>query len=165
MSQVYFTADFAEWGKGSREGYSIYYYARAGAHASGPCEKDPERWKFLPDGTKNILEGWYSLSDDTKKIRKYSPRKGKNVRSDGKFIPENVDFSFENIQEKHTKYGNEMKKFLSLAWKKQQIFSQADGKIQKCTGKEAEKFIESYEKSMKNIRPIGINSVIDGRSG
>ena len=111
------------------------------------------------------LEGWNSLSDDTKKIRKYSPRKGKNVRSDGKFIPENVDFSFENIQEKHTKYGNEMKKFLSLAWKKQQIFSQADGKIQKCTGKEAEKFIESSEKSMKNIRPIGINSIIDGRSG
>ena len=49
--------------------------------------------------------------------------------------------------------------------KKQQIFSQADGKIQKCTGKEAEKFIESSEKSMKNIRPIGINSIIDGRSG
>ena len=49
--------------------------------------------------------------------------------------------------------------------KKQQIFSQADGKMQKRTGKEAEKFIESYEKSMKNIRPIGINSVIDGRSG
>ena len=49
--------------------------------------------------------------------------------------------------------------------KKQQIFSQTDGKIQKCTGKEAEKFIESSEKSMKNIRPIGINSIIDGRSG
>ena len=100
-----------------------------------------------------------------KKIRKDSPRNGKNVRSGGKFIPKNEDFSFENIQEKHTKYGNEMKKFLSLAWKKQQIFSQADGKIQKCTGKEAEKFIESSEKSMKNIRPIGINSIIDGRSG
>ena len=49
--------------------------------------------------------------------------------------------------------------------KKQQIFLQTDGKIQKCTGKEAEKFIESSEKSMKNIRPIGINSIIDGRSG
>jgi hypothetical protein len=49
--------------------------------------------------------------------------------------------------------------------KKQQIFSQADRKMQKSTGKEAEKFIESYEKGMKNIRPIGINSVIDGRSG
>ena len=83
----------------------------------------------------------------------------------GKFMLKKADFSFENIQEKHTKYGNEMKKFLSLAWKKQQIFSQTDGKMQKNTGKEAEKFIESSEKSMKNIRPIGINSIIDGRSG
>ena len=49
--------------------------------------------------------------------------------------------------------------------KKQQIFLQTDGKMQKNTGKEAEKFIESSEKSMKNIRPIGINSIIDGRSG
>jgi len=49
--------------------------------------------------------------------------------------------------------------------KKQQIFSQAEGKMQKRTGKKAEKFIESSEKSMKDIRPIGINSIIDGRSG
>ena len=37
--------------------------------------------------------------------------------------------------------------------------------MQKRTGKEAEKFIESSEKGMKNIRPIEINSLIDGRSG
>ena len=49
--------------------------------------------------------------------------------------------------------------------KKQQIFLQADEKCRKERGKEAEKFIESSEKSMKNIRPIGINSVINGRSG
>ena len=35
-----------------------------------------------------------------KKIRKYSPRKGKNIRSDGKFIPENEDFSFEKPRKK-----------------------------------------------------------------
>ena len=39
MFQVCFTAGFPEEGKGSREGYSIYYYARAGARASGPCKK------------------------------------------------------------------------------------------------------------------------------
>ena len=57
------------------------------------------------------LEGWNSLSDDTKKIRKYSPRKGKNVRSDGKFIPENVDFSFEKPRKKRKNDENGEKNF------------------------------------------------------
>ena len=52
-----------------------------------------------------------------------------------------------------------------IRMKKQQIFLQADEKCRKERGKEAEKFIESSEKGMKNIRPIGINSVINGRSG
>ena len=111
MFQVCFTTYFSEWGKGSREGYSIYYYARAGARASDPCKKNPERWKFLPDGTKNILEGWNSLSDDTKKIRKYSPRKGKMDHPQGKFMLKKADFSFEKIQEKRKKYRNGQKNF------------------------------------------------------
>ena len=73
-----------------------------------------------------------------------------HIKKAGKIIP--------------TKRKNLRKRMIRMK-KKQQIFSQADGKIQKCTGKEAEKFIESSEKSMKNIRPIGINSIIDGRSG
>ena len=196
-------------------------------------------------GTVKIPAGWsgkYLWKDGIlyrmtrKKIRKYSPRNGKNVRSGGKFIPKNEDFSFEKPREKYEndengeknffpctgknmkiipmarkkclKLGNGKRKkrifllkkfqeskkimetdrkFSQLHIKKagkiiptkrknlrkrmirmkkqQQIFSQTDGKIQKCTGKEAEKFIESSEKSMKNIRPIGINSIIDGRSG
>ena len=125
MFQVCFTAGFAEWGKGSWEGYSIYYYARAGARESGSCEKDPERWKFLPDGTKNILEGWNSLSDDTKKIRKYSPRKGKNIRSDGKFIPENEDFSFEKPREKYENDENGKKNFFPCTGKNMKIIPMA----------------------------------------
>ena len=46
MYQVCFTAGFPEWGKGSREGYSIYYYARAGARASGSCKNEPENADF-----------------------------------------------------------------------------------------------------------------------
>ena len=57
------------------------------------------------------LEGWNSLSDDTKKIRKYSPRKGKNVRPQGKFMLKKADFSFEKIQEKRKKYRNGQKNF------------------------------------------------------
>ena len=73
-----------------------------------------------------------------------------HIKKAGKIIP--------------TKRKNLRKRMIRMK-KQQQIFSQTDGKIQKCTGKEAEKFIESSEKSMKNIRPIGINSIIDGRSG
>ena len=117
----------------------------------------------------------------------------KNIRIVRKDMPENpmtetkkADFSFKKVPRKQKNYGNRQKIFSAPHKKgrknysdeakksqktddpdekKQQIFSQADGKIQKCTGKEAEKFIESSEKSMKNIRPIGINSIIDGRSG
>ncbi len=60
-------------------------------------------------GTVKIPAGWnekYLWKDGIlyrmtrKKIRKYSPRKGKNIRSDGKFIPENEDFSFEKPRKK-----------------------------------------------------------------
>ena len=57
------------------------------------------------------LEGWNSLSDDTKKIRKYFPRKGKNVRPDGKFIPENEDFFFEKPRKKYENDENREKNF------------------------------------------------------
>ena len=48
---------------------------------------------------------------------------------------------------------------------KQQFFRRRTEKCRKERGKETEKFIESSEKGMKNIRPIRINSIIDGRSG
>ena len=54
-------------------------------------------------GRKILLEGWNSLSDDTKKIRKYSPRKGKMDHPQGKFMLKKADFSFEKIQEKRKK--------------------------------------------------------------
>ena len=57
------------------------------------------------------LEGWNSLSDDTKKIRKYSPRKGKMDHPQGKFMLKKADFSFEKIQEKRKKYRNGQKNF------------------------------------------------------
>ena len=285
--QVYFTADFTKGGKGSREGYSIYYYARAGSRASGPYGKEPERWKFLPDGAENtsgrmeFFIGWHEkksgntprgrekmfvrTENSCRKMRIFLPenskrsakmmktgrkisfparekawklsrwqgktcpklgngkrkkrifllkkfrrsikirgRNGKisqfpheknlkNIRIVRKDMPENrwqkqnkTDSSFKKVPRKQKNYGNRQKIFSAPHKKgrknysdeakksqktddpdekKQQIFSQTDGKIQKCTGKEAEKFIESSEKSMKNIRPIGINSIIDGRSG
>ena len=154
MSQVCFTTYFPEWGKGSREGYSIYYYARASARAPGPYEKEPERWKFLPDGTKNILEGWYSLSDDTKKIRKYSPRNGKNVRSGGKFIPENVDFSYEKPREKYENDENGEKNFFPCTGKNMKIIPMARKKCLKLgNGKRKKRIflLKKFRRSIKNI--------------
>jgi len=109
--QVCFTAGFAEEGKGSREGYSIYYYARAGARASGACKKIRKGENSCRMERKRFPKGWNSLSDDTKKIRKYFPRKGKNVRPDGKFIPENVDFSAGKFQKKRENDENGEKNF------------------------------------------------------
>ena len=77
----------------------------------------------------------------------------------------NADFSFEKIQEKRKKYGNEMKNFSVSHGKNSRFFRRRKEKCRKERGKETEKFIESSEKGMKNIRPIGINSVINGRSG
>ena len=68
-------------------------------------------------------EGWNSLSDDTKKIRKYSPRKGKNVRSDGKFMPGNEDFSFEKPREKYENDENREKNFSVLHGKTADFFA------------------------------------------
>ena len=76
-------------------------------------------------GRKIPLEGWDSLSDDTKKIRKYSPRKGKNVRSDGKFIPENVDFSYEKPREKYENDENGEKNFFPCTEKNMKIIPMA----------------------------------------
>ena len=71
------------------------------------------------------LEGWNSLSDDTKKIRKYFPRKGKNVRPDGKFIPGNVDFSFEKPREKYENDENGEKNFFPCTGKNMKIIPMA----------------------------------------
>ena len=43
MVQVCFTACFAEEGKGTSAGYSIFYYARANARASDSCEKSTRK--------------------------------------------------------------------------------------------------------------------------
>lgn len=77
------------------------------------------------------LEGWNSLSDDTKKIRKYSPRKGKNVRSDGKFMPENEDFSFEKPREKYENDENGEKNFFPCTGKNMKIIPMARKKCLK----------------------------------
>ena len=121
-----------------------------------------------------------------KKLEKYPDCQERHVRN---WVTENKKsgFFFQKSSKKAKKLWKQTEKFLTLHRKKagkiiptkrkrsqktddpdekkQQIFLQTDGKMQKNTGKEAEKFIESSEKSMKNIRPIGINSIIDGRSG
>ena len=56
-----------------------------------------------------------------KEIRKYSPRNGKNVRSGGKFIPENVDFSFEKPREKYENDENGEKNFFPCTGKNMKI--------------------------------------------
>lgn len=56
-----------------------------------------------------------------KKIRKYSPRKGKNIRSDGKFIPENEDFSFEKPRKKCENDENGEKNFFPCTGKNMKI--------------------------------------------
>ena len=82
-------------------------------------------------GRKIPLEGWDSLSDDTKKIRKYAPRKGKNVRSDRKFIPENVDFSYEKPREKYENDENGEKNFFPCTEKNMKIIPTARKKCLK----------------------------------
>ena len=109
------------------------------------------------------------LSLHGKKHENYPDDEEKHVRN-WVMESEKADFSFEKIQEKRKKYENEMKNFSVplgerqeklfrrsekiskngwSGWKSSRFFSQADGKMQKRTGKEAEKFIESSEKSMK----------------
>ena len=128
MSQVCFTTYFSEWGKGSREGYSIYYYARAGARASEPCKKNPERWKFLPDGTKNILEGWSSLSDDTKKNPEILPEEGKKYSFGRKIHSGKWGFFLWKAPEKVRKWWKRGEKFLSFPTKKTWKISGLSGK-------------------------------------
>ena len=73
------------------------------------------------------LEGWNSLSDDTKKIRKYSPRKGKMDHPQGKFMLKKADFSFEKIQEKRKKYRNGQKNFsVSLGKRQEKLFRRSE---------------------------------------
>ena len=80
---------------------------------------------------KTPLEGWNSLSDDTKKIRKYSPRNGKNVRSDGKFMPENEDFSAGKFQKKRENDENGEKNFFPCTEKNMKIIPTARKKCLK----------------------------------
>ena len=105
-------------------------------------------------GRKIPLEGWNSLSDDTKKIRKYFPRKGKNVRSDGKFIPENVDFSFEKPREKYENDENGEKNFFPCTGKNMKIIPTARKKCLKLgNGKRKKRIflLKKFRRSIKNI--------------
>ena len=86
------------------------------------------------------LEGWNSLSDDTKKIRKYSPRKGKMDHPQGKFMLKKADFSFEKIQEKHKNTGTK--------WKISQFRS----------GKGKKNYSDEAKKSQKTDDPDGKSS-------
>ena len=100
------------------------------------------------------LEGWNSLSDDTKKIRKYSPRKGKNVRSDGKFIPENVDFSYEKPREKYENDEKGEKNFFPYTGKNMKIIPMARKKCLKLgNGKRKKRIflLKKFRRSEKNI--------------
>ena len=126
MSQVYFTADFTKGGKGSREGYSIYYYARAGSRAPGPYEKEPERWKFLPDGTKNtsgrmeFFIGWHE------KNLKILPEKRKKCSFGRKIHAGKWGFFCRKIPKEARKWWKREEKFLSLHGKKHENYP--DGK-------------------------------------
>ena len=67
------------------------------------------------------LEGWNSLSDDTKKIRKYSPRKGKMDHPQGKFMLKKADFSFEKPRKKCENDENGEKNFFPCTGKNMKI--------------------------------------------
>ena len=95
------------------------------------------------------LEGWNSLSDDTKKIRKYSPRKGKNVRSDGKFIPENEDFSAGKSRKKCENDENWEKNFFPRSGKNMKIIPMARKKMSETGQWKAKKADFSFEKIQK----------------
>ena len=69
MFQVCFTACFAEEGKESRKEYSIYYYARANARASGPYEKS----------TRKQESRRFSISGKGRKRGKSAGMAGKNT--------------------------------------------------------------------------------------
>ena len=81
--------------------------------------------KTCPERQKNIPEVWKSLPDDAKKIRKYSPEEEKNVHSDGKFIPENEDFSAGKSREKYENDENRKKNFFPYTGKNMKIILMA----------------------------------------
>ena len=111
-------------------------------------------------GRKIPLEGWDSLSDDTKKIRKYSPRNGKNVRSGGKFIPENVDFSFEKPREKYENDENGEKNFFPCTGKNMKIIPTARKKCLKLGNGKRKKRIFLLKKFRRSIKIRGRNGKI-----
>ena len=50
----------------------------------------------------------------------------------GKFMLKKADFSFEKIQEKHKKYGNEMKNFsVSLGKRQEKLFRRSEKSLKK----------------------------------
>jgi len=119
----------------------MYYYARAGARAFGSCKNEPENADFPAGKSRKKCE------NDENWEKNFFPRSGKNM----KIIPT------ERKRSRKTDDPDE---------KKQQIFSQAEGKMQKRTRKKQKNYLSNHpQKGMKNIRPIGINSVINGRSG
>ena len=154
MFQVCFTADFAEEGKGSREGYSIYYYARAGARASGSCGKEPERWKFLPDGAEKISErmeffiGWH------KKNPEILPEEGKKCSSGRKIHSGKCGFFCRKIPKEARKWWKRGEKFLSPVGKKHKNYPDDEEKHVRNWVMETPKSGFFFQKSFKKAKKL-----------
>ena len=101
------------------------------------------------------LEGWDSLSDDTKKIRKYSPRNGKNVRSDRKFIPGNKDFSAGKFQKKRENDENGKKNFFPCTGKSMKIIPMARKNMSETGQWKVKKADFSFEKIQEKHKNTG----------
>ena len=95
-----------------------------------------------------------------KEIRKYSPRNGKNVRSGGKFIPENVDFSFEKPREKYENDENGEKNFFPCTGKNMKIIPTARKKCLKLGNGKRKKRIFLLKKFRRSIKIRGRNGKI-----
>ena len=90
-----------------------------------------------------------------KKIRKYSPRKGKNVRSDGKFMPENEDFSAGKFQKKRENDENGKKNFFPCTGKSMKIIPMARKNMSETGQWKAKKADFSFEKIQEKHKNTG----------
>ena len=121
MYQVCFTAGFAEWGKGSWEGYSIYYYARRCARVwfvrkrSGTV-KIPAGWDEKYSGRMEFFIGWHEKNPEI------LPEEGKNGSSAREIHAEKSGFFLWKAPEKVRKWWKRGEKFLSLHGEKHENY-------------------------------------------
>ena len=129
-------------------------------------EKADFSFEKIQEKHKDTGTKWKNFSvSPRKRLEKYPDCQERHVRN---WVTESKKsgFFFQKSSKKAKKLWKQTENFLSFAWKKQQIFTQAEGKMQKRTGKKQKNYLSNHpKKGMKNIRPIGINSVINGRSG